>query len=119
MKYRRKNKKDIEFVNAVASLNEDQFRVIASHLDNKSIDYICGFLNFLLSNPDEKLFAGQKELLARLIKAHKSQLDGIAGHNSCGVKHRKKRKTFSGGALPIIPILAASVPLIVDLLTKK
>lgn len=119
MKYPHRKKKDIEFLNAISSLNQDQFRIIVRHLDNKSIDYICGFLNFLLSNPNEKIFGDKKEKLSQLIKANLPELQDIAGQKSCGVKFRKKRKSFSGGALPIIPILASAVPLIIDLLSKK
>lgn len=119
MKYKRQNKKDIEFLNAISSLNQEQFRIIVRHLDNKSIDYICGFLNFLLSNPDEKIFGDKKEKLSQLIKSNLPELQNIAGKKSCGVKFYKKRKSFSGGAIPIIPILATAVPLIIDLLSKK
>ena len=114
-----KKHKDVDFLKAVAELKPHQLTSIEPFLDKCGIDTICGFFNYLLSNPSAENFGSKRKKIAKLLKQNKEILSKIAGKNTAGRYFKKKRKVLMGSGFPLIPLLSAAIPAIISMIAKK
>lgn len=110
--------KDLDFLKVIAEIKPAQFAAIEPYLQKDAIDVICGFFNYLLSNPSAEKFGQKKKKIAKLLKQNKELLKNIAGCNTAGKHFNRKRKVLMGSGFPLIPILSAAIPAIIALLKK-
>ena len=105
---------DLKFIALISKLKPKDFELLVPQLNDKAIDTICSFLNYLLQNPREPKFKNRRKL-KKLVLDNEDILKQIASDRTAGKIFKKKRKVLYGGfGASILSILTAAIPAILS-----
>ena len=110
-------KKDVKALEALNSLGPLKLDAVLPHLSPRMYNNICECVHNCRYNPSIFTTQKQRNVTMRKTKKHAAILSKLSRRGTSS-KYKQKMIKQAGG-IPIAPILAAAVPLLISLISKK
>ena len=111
-------RKHIPLLQILKELKEHQRQIIIDHLDLSACSSLTKCISTVLMG-DKKIHPNQRKIIAKLIKTNKTDLRKILGKKPSAKNHQKvKRDLARIGGNPLMFLLSAGIPLLLDLIRK-